>query len=85
MGNGLDADVEIGPMMHSRAVDKIEAHVRDAVKRGAKIEIGGNRIEKQSLFFEPTLLTKVPDDAAIMHEETFGPVAAMSVLMTKTR
>jgi aspartate-semialdehyde dehydrogenase len=79
VGNGLDADVEIGPMMHSRAVEKIEAHVRDAVKRGAKIEIGGHRIEKQSLFFEPTLLTKVPDDAAIMHEETFGPVAAVSV------
>ncbi len=78
-GNGLDADVEIGPMMHSRAVDKIEEQVRDAEKRGARIEVGGKRIGDQTLFFEPTLLVDVPDDAAIMHEETFGPVAAVTV------
>ncbi|MDT6940570.1 NAD-dependent succinate-semialdehyde dehydrogenase [Brucella pseudogrignonensis] len=77
-GNGLDADVEIGPMMHSRAVDKIEQHVRDAEKRGARVDVGGKRIGN-TLFFEPTLLTNVSDDAAIMHEETFGPVAAISV------
>lgn len=78
-GNGLDADVEIGPMMHSRAVDKIEQHVHDAEKRGARIEVGGNRIGSDTLFFAPTLLSNVSDDAAIMHEETFGPVAAISV------
>lgn len=78
-GNGLDAGVEIGPMMHSRAVDKIEEQVRDAEKRGARIEVGGKRIGDQTLFFEPTLLVDVPDDAAIMHEETFGPVAAVTV------
>ncbi|MGC0055511.1 NAD-dependent succinate-semialdehyde dehydrogenase [Brucella pituitosa] len=77
-GNGLDAGVEIGPMMHSRAVDKIEEQVRDAEKRGARIEVGGKRIGDQTLFFEPTLLVDVPDDAAIMHEETFGPVAAVT-------
>lgn len=78
-GNGLDAGVEIGPMMHSRAVDKIEEQVRDAEKRGARIEVGGKRIGDQTLFFEPTLLVDVPDDAMIMHEETFGPVAAVTV------
>ncbi|MBO1040761.1 NAD-dependent succinate-semialdehyde dehydrogenase [Brucella pituitosa] len=78
-GNGLDADVEIGPMMHSRAVGKIEEQVRDAEKRGARIEVGGKRIGDQTLFFEPTLLVDVPDDAAIMHEETFGPIAAVTV------
>lgn len=78
-GNGLDADVEIGPMMHSRAVDKIAEQVRDAEKRGANIEVGGKRIGDHTLFFEPTLLTNVCDDATIMHEETFGPVAAISV------
>ncbi len=77
-GNGLDADVEIGPMMHGRAVDKIEEHVRDAKARRKHRRRGG-RIGDHSLFFEPTLLTDVPDDAAIMHEETFGPVAAVSV------
>ncbi|GLU25453.1 NAD-dependent succinate-semialdehyde dehydrogenase [Brucella sp. NBRC 12950] len=78
IGNGLDADIEIGPMMHSRAIDKIEEHVRDAVKRGARIEVGGKRIGEHTLFFEPTLLSNVPDEAAIMGEETFGPVAAIS-------
>lgn len=65
--------------MHSRAVDKIEEQVRDAEQRGANIEVGGKRIGDHTLFFEPTLLTNVSDDATIMHEETFGPVAAISV------
>ncbi|MGB5838980.1 MAG: aldehyde dehydrogenase family protein, partial [Brucella anthropi] len=79
VGNGINPTVEIGPLMHSRAVDKVEEHVRDAEKRGSKILVGGNRLRENSLFFEPTLLVDVPDDAAIMHEETFGPVAAVTV------
>lgn len=80
VGNGLDPDVEIGPMMHKRAVDKINAQIDDALTHGAKIEAGGHQFAENSLFFEPTLLSGVPDAAAIMHEETFGPVAALSVL-----
>ncbi|MBV2143389.1 NAD-dependent succinate-semialdehyde dehydrogenase [Falsochrobactrum sp. TDYN1] len=78
-GNGLDPASEIGPLMHVRAVDKVEEHVRDACKHGAKIQVGGNRIGNDTLFFEPTLLVDVPHDAALMHEETFGPVAAVTV------
>ncbi len=85
VGNGLDPTAEIGPLMHSRAVDKVEEHVRDAEKRDSKILVGGNRLRENSLFFEPTLLVDVPDDAAIMHEETFGPVAAVTVLAMNTR
>ncbi|MFV0798717.1 NAD-dependent succinate-semialdehyde dehydrogenase [Brucella sp. MAB-22] len=79
VGNGIDPTVEIGPLMHSRAVDKVEEHARDAEKRGSKVLVGGNRLGENSLFFEPTLLVDVPDEAAIMHEETFGPVAAVTV------
>lgn len=79
VGNGLDPATEIGPLMHSRAVDKVEEHVRDAEKRGSKVLVGGNRVGENALFFEPTLLVDVADDAAIMHDETFGPVAAVAV------
>ncbi len=85
VGNGLDPDIEIGPLMHSRAVDKVDDHVRDAEQRGSKVLVGGKRLGENTLLFEPTLLVDVPDDAAIMHEETFGPIAAVTVLMMKTK
>ena len=78
VGNGLDPTSDIGPLMHSRAVAKVEEHVQDASQRGAAIVVGGNRCGEVGLFFEPTLLVDVPDDAAIMQEETFGPVAAVA-------
>ena len=83
VGNGLDEGVEIGPLMHERALAKIEAQVRDAVAKGATCRVGGSRHEAGALFFQPTLLTDVPDDADIMHEETFGPVAAVSAFDTE--
>jgi succinate-semialdehyde dehydrogenase/glutarate-semialdehyde dehydrogenase len=64
-----------GPLIHSRAVSKVEHHVQDAVKRGAKLLVGGNRMEGN--FFEPTVLGEVPSDAACMNEETFGPMGAL--------
>lgn len=79
VGTGLEPGVEIGPLMHDRAVAKVEEQVKDAMARGAKCVIGGKRHQAGPLFFEPTLLTHVSDDALIMREETFGPVAAISV------
>lgn len=78
VGNGLDPASDIGPLMHSRAVAKVEEQVLDAKQRGARIVTGGNRLGEAGLFFAPTLLVDVPDDAAIMREETFGPVAAVT-------
>ncbi|MGK9053641.1 NAD-dependent succinate-semialdehyde dehydrogenase [Neorhizobium petrolearium] len=83
VGAGLTEGVEIGPLMHERAVTKVEAQVKDALDKGAKLLIGGKRHEAGSLFFEPTLLTDVPADAAIMREETFGPVAAVAAFDTE--
>ena len=79
VGAGLEPGSEIGPLMHDRAVAKVEEQVRDAIARGATCVTGGKRHKAGPLFFEPTLLTDVPDDALIMREETFGPVAAISV------
>ncbi|MGF6178992.1 aldehyde dehydrogenase family protein, partial [Ensifer sp. 4252] len=78
VGVGLDAGVEIGPLMHERAFAKVEEQVADALKRGATLVCGGRRHKAGPLFYEPTLLTEVPDDALIMREETFGPVAAVT-------
>ncbi|MBM3095598.1 aldehyde dehydrogenase family protein [Ensifer sp. T173] len=78
VGGGLDAGVDIGPLMHERAVAKVEEQVADALKRGATLISGGRRHHVGALFYEPTLLTDVPDDALIMREETFGPVAAVT-------
>jgi len=78
VASGLEPGVEIGPLMHERAIAKVEEHVADALKRGAKLLTGGKRHRTGTLFYEPTLLTDVPDDALIMREETFGPVAAIT-------
>lgn len=84
VGPGLSPGVEIGPLMHERAVAKVEEHVADALKRGATLVSGGKRHDAGALFYEPTLLTDVPDDALIMQEETFGPVAAVTAFDSET-
>ena len=78
VGNGLEPGVEIGPLMHERAIAKVEGQVADAVSRGARLLAGGARHACGPLFYRPTLLADVPDDALVMREETFGPVAAVT-------
>jgi succinate-semialdehyde dehydrogenase/glutarate-semialdehyde dehydrogenase len=75
VGNGLEDGVDMGPLANGRRVTAMEALVADAVSKGAKIRTGGKRIGNKGYFFEPTVLTDVPADARILHEEPFGPVA----------
>jgi succinate-semialdehyde dehydrogenase / glutarate-semialdehyde dehydrogenase len=75
VGDGLDESTQMGPLCHARRVEAMEGFIADAVSKGAKIETGGKRIGNEGYFFEPTVLTDVPQDARIMHEEPFGPVA----------
>lgn len=77
VGPGVEPATEIGPLMHERAAAKVEAHVADAVGRGARLLCGGRRHPAGPLFFQPTVLADVPPDALILAEETFGPVAAL--------
>jgi succinate-semialdehyde dehydrogenase/glutarate-semialdehyde dehydrogenase len=77
VGDGLDPTSRMGPLANARRVNAIEAFVADAQEKGAKVEAGGNRIGNQGNFYEPTVLTDVPDNARIMNEEPFGPVAVM--------
>ncbi|MHA6623532.1 NAD-dependent succinate-semialdehyde dehydrogenase [Pseudonocardia sp. DLS-67] len=78
VGNGLDVDTQMGPLIGERRVRVLEELVAEAVARGARIEIGGHRIEGPGSFFEPTILTGVAPDMRIMNEEPFGPVALVS-------
>jgi succinate-semialdehyde dehydrogenase/glutarate-semialdehyde dehydrogenase len=77
VGDGLEADTKMGPLANPRRVNAIEGFIADAQDKGAKVAAGGKRIGNQGNFFEPTVLTDVPDNARIMNEEPFGPVAVM--------
>jgi succinate-semialdehyde dehydrogenase/glutarate-semialdehyde dehydrogenase len=77
VGNGMEPGVTQGPLINADAVKKVEEHIADAKKRGARVITGGSRHAKGGNFFQPTLLADVPDDAMIFREETFGPVAPL--------
>ncbi|WP_353232464.1 NAD-dependent succinate-semialdehyde dehydrogenase [Pseudomonas helleri] len=76
VGDALQGDTEQGPLINAQALAKVEAHVSDAVEKGAKVLCGGRRHALGGTFFEPTILTEAGNDMLIAQEETFGPVAA---------
>lgn len=76
-GNGLDPNTQQGPLINTAAIDKVEKHINDALNKGAKIVCGGNRMSKDALFFEPTVLINVNASMCLANEETFGPVAPL--------
>ncbi|MHA6347339.1 NAD-dependent succinate-semialdehyde dehydrogenase [Roseivivax sp. CAU 1761] len=76
VGPGFD-DPDIGPLMNEKAVAKQEEHVADALAKGARLVTGGGRHAAGRLFYTPTVLAEVPEEALILQEETFGPVAAL--------
>jgi succinate-semialdehyde dehydrogenase/glutarate-semialdehyde dehydrogenase len=75
LGDGLEKGTTMGPLANARRLDAMEALVNDSKSRGGKIVTGGKRHGNQGYFFEPTVITDVPDDSKIMTEEPFGPVA----------
>ena len=77
LGNGLDASVDMGPLANDRRVAAIDEFVTDARGCGADVTAGGERVGNQGYFYSPTVLADVPDNARMMYEEPFGPVAPM--------
>jgi succinate-semialdehyde dehydrogenase/glutarate-semialdehyde dehydrogenase len=75
VGDGSQAGVTMGPLINTRRLAAMERLVADALERGGKLLAGGRRIGNEGTYFEPTVITDVPDDALIMTEEPFGPVA----------
>ncbi|PSN06380.1 NAD-dependent succinate-semialdehyde dehydrogenase [Siccibacter turicensis] len=76
VGNGMEEDVIVGPLIEASAVDKVREHVEDAVSKGAKVLAGGNAHALGGNFWQPTVLGEATDDMKLAQEETFGPLAA---------
>ena len=74
VGSGLDPDTKMGPLANQRRTEAVGALVEDARAKGARVLAGGNR-GNEGFFFQPTLLADVPNEAQIMNDEPFGPVA----------
>lgn len=78
IGNPLDESNHMGPLIHARRREAIAALVGDAVAEGATLNTGGEAIEGPGFFYQPTVLSDVPDSARIMNDEPFGPVAVIN-------
>lgn len=76
-GDGFDESADIGPLINKAGLEKVQDHVENAAKNGAKIVVGGKPHTKGGNFYEPTLITSMTKDMKISCDETFGPVAAL--------
>ncbi len=83
VGDGMQDGVSQGPLIEMAAVEKVEAHIADALSKGAKVVTGGKRHALGGTFFEPTLLRDVTPDMMVARDETFGPLAPMFSFKTE--
>jgi len=83
IGRGTEPGVQVGPLISSDQLDKVDGLVRDAVGKGARLLTGGERITGPGHFYEPTVLTDVPGDARLLREEIFGPVAPVTSFVSE--
>jgi succinate-semialdehyde dehydrogenase / glutarate-semialdehyde dehydrogenase len=81
VGNGLEPETRVGPLIEQAAVEKVERHVADALGRGGELLLGGEGLG--GLFWTPTVIANVTADAAMSSEETFGPVAGIARFSTE--
>jgi succinate-semialdehyde dehydrogenase / glutarate-semialdehyde dehydrogenase len=82
LGDGLEQGTTMGPLANPRRLDAMEAIVTDSRSRGGKIVTGGKRRANQGYFFEPTVITDLPDDCKLMTQEPFGPIAPVVTFKT---
>jgi succinate-semialdehyde dehydrogenase / glutarate-semialdehyde dehydrogenase len=83
IGRGTDDGVEVGPLIDSTQRDKVAELVEDATGKGAKVLTGGERVGDRGYFYAPTVLSGITDDATLLHEEIFGPVAPVKTFSTE--
>ena len=77
LGDGTDPSVDVGPLVNADTRDRVAAFVADAVAKGATVECGGTPPEGRGYYYPPTVLSCVPEHADCVHDEIFGPVAAI--------
>jgi succinate-semialdehyde dehydrogenase/glutarate-semialdehyde dehydrogenase len=78
VGDGLNETTQMGPLAHARRLEAMDTLLRDAREQGARFDTGGSRIAGKGFFWQPTVLSAVSNDARIMNEEPFGPVAIIN-------
>jgi len=84
IGDGMNPEVDMGPMIHQRQLEIVEQHVEEAKQRGARVVTGGTRVpERGPNFYAPTVLANVTQEMRIMREETFGPVLPIMAFDTE--
>jgi len=74
VGDGMDPNTDVGPMIGAPYREKVDAHVKDAIKKGAKLVAGGKKPSSPGWFYTPTVLADVDHSMSVMRDETFGPV-----------
>ena len=77
VGNGFDPDVQVGPLINENTRNKVAGFVEDAISKGAILHTGGKVPEGKGYYYPPTVLSDVPKNSNCVHEEIFGPVAAI--------
>ena len=82
VGRGVDADTDVGPLIDDDQRAKVAELVTDAKQRGARLLLGGESVGERGYFYAPTVLSRVPDDARLLDEEIFGPVAPIASFST---
>jgi succinate-semialdehyde dehydrogenase/glutarate-semialdehyde dehydrogenase len=78
VGNGLEPGIQMGPVANARRLAAMQRLTQDALDHGAELAAGGKRHSQPGFFWSPTVLLQVPDKAAVMNEEPFGPIAPMA-------
>jgi succinate-semialdehyde dehydrogenase/glutarate-semialdehyde dehydrogenase len=82
VGNGLDPETDVGPLINQDALEKVSSHVNDAIDHGARLLMGGHQLtaddQAKGNFYAPTILADVAPQMRITREETFGPVIAVT-------
>ena len=81
VGDPLNPETDVGPVVREESLHTLDRQVKDSVKMGAKLELGGERLKRRGFFYPPTILTEVEPEMPVMKEETFGPAAP--VMMVK--
>ena len=77
VGDGLEADTALGPLINSKAITKVQDHISDATAKGAQVLLGGGPLQRPGHFVSPTIITGATHDMAVSKEETFGPLAPL--------
>jgi len=80
VGDPLSPETDIGPMVRENAVVDLDKQVKESVKQGAEVMVGGHRLDRKGAYYEPTILTNVTREMPVMREEVFGPVAPIAVV-----